>query len=102
MVNVTKHASKRMKERCGYSKSTCQRMAEKAFAEGVSHADVSGRLDKYFYQLYCYDYSANNLRIYGEFVYVFSDHNLVTVMLLPNDLKDSVKKTMNIKRKVST
>lgn len=92
MVNVTKHAYKRMKERCGYSKSTCQRMAEKAFAEGVSHADVSGRLDKYFYQLYCYDYSANNLRIYGEFVYVFSDHNLVTVMLLPNDLKDSVKK----------
>lgn len=51
MVNVTKHAYKRMKERCGYSKSTCQRMAEKAFAEGVSHADVSGRLDKYFYQL---------------------------------------------------
>lgn len=41
MVNVTKHAYKRMKERCGYSKSTCQRMAEKAFAEGVSHADVS-------------------------------------------------------------
>lgn len=102
MVNVTKHAYKRMKERCGYSKSTCQRMAEKAFAEGVSHADVSGRLDKYFYQLYCYDYSANNLRIYGEFVYVFSDHNLVTVMLLPNDLKNSGKKTMNIKRKVST
>lgn len=68
MVNVTKHAYKRMKERCGYSKSTCQRMAEKAFAEGVSHADVSGRLDKYFYQLYCYDYSANNLRIYGEFL----------------------------------
>ena len=31
MVNVTKHAYKRMKERCGYSKSTCQRMAEKAF-----------------------------------------------------------------------
>lgn len=46
MVNVTKHAYKRMKERCGYSKSTCQRMAEKAFAEGVSHADVSGRLDE--------------------------------------------------------
>lgn len=66
MVNVTKHAYKRMKERCGYSKSTCQRMAEKAFAEGVSHADVSGRLDKYFYQLYCYDYSANNLRIYTQ------------------------------------
>lgn len=61
MVNVTKHAYKRMKERCGYSKSTCQRMAEKAFAEGVSHADVSGRLDKYFYQLYCYDYSANDI-----------------------------------------
>ena len=50
----------------------------------------------------CYDYSANNLRIYGEFVYVFSDYNLVTVMLLPNDLKDSVKKIMNVKRKVST
>lgn len=40
--------------------------------------------------------------IFKEIVYVFSDHNLVTVMLLPNDLKNSVKKTMNIKRKVST
>lgn len=77
-------------------------MAEKAFADGVSHADASGRLNKYFNQLYCYDYSANNLRVYGEFVYVFSDHNLVTVMLVPNDLKDGVKKTMNSKKKSST
>ncbi len=99
MVYVTKHAYKRMKERCGYNKATCQRMAEKAFSEGVSHTDVSGRLDKYFYHLYCYDFSANNLRIYGEFVYVFSNHNLVTVMLVPNELKEGVKKSQKAKKK---
>lgn len=97
MVNITKHAYKRMKERCGYNKVSCQRMAERAFSKGVSQSDVSGRLDRYFSQLYCYDYSANNLRIYGEFVYVFSNYNLVTVMPLPNELKESVKKTMKAK-----
>lgn len=99
MVYVTKHAYKRMKERCGYNKATCQRMAEKAFSEGVSYTDVSGRLDKYFYHLYCYDFSANNLRIYGEFVYVFSNHNLVTVMLVPNELKEGVKKSQKAKKR---
>ena len=55
MVNITKHAYKRMKERCGYNKVSCQRMAERAFSKGVSQSDVSGRLDRYFSQLYCYD-----------------------------------------------
>ena len=88
---VTKHAKQRMKERCGFNKQTCNRMAKKAFEEGVTHAQTKGRLNKWVTSLYFRNKSANNIRLYGDNAYIFCEDRLVTVIPIPNNLKKSMK-----------
>ena len=46
MVTVSKHAVRRLKEHCGLNKRSAQRMADKAFTDGIRHTDTRGRLNK--------------------------------------------------------
>ena len=46
MVTVSKHAVRRLKEQCGLNKRSAQRMADKAFTDGIRHSDTRGRLNK--------------------------------------------------------
>jgi len=63
-MGVTKHAGKRMKERCGLNKKSVDRIAEKAFEEGIPHNKTKGRLNKWISSLYFKNKKANNIRIY--------------------------------------
>ena len=51
-MKVTKHARLRMKERCGFPKKAQERMTEKVFSEGITHAQTKGRLNKWITGLY--------------------------------------------------
>lgn len=84
---VTRHARKRMKERCGFNKKTCERMALKALNDGMTHAQTKGNLNKWVSGLYFSHSKANNIRIYGNFAYIFCGETLVTVMLVPVNLR---------------
>nr|DAY91532.1 MAG TPA: hypothetical protein [Caudoviricetes sp.] len=44
MVTVSKHAKKRLKERCGLNKQSVKRMADKASTDGIRHSDTRGGL----------------------------------------------------------
>ena len=88
--HVTEHAIARAKERLGWNADAVSRMAVKAFNEGIQHSETSGRLNKYFTSLYFKATSANNIRIYGEHVFLFCNNRLVTVLQLPRDLRNSV------------
>ena len=44
MVRVSKHASQRLKERCGLKKKSVRRMADIAFMKGMKEEDTSGQL----------------------------------------------------------
>lgn len=94
-MSVSKHAEDRLKERCGFNKKTSERMAQKAYEEGITHAETKGRLNKWVTGLYFRNETANNIRLYGDKAYIFCDKTLVTIIQIPaslmKNLKDMVK-----------
>lgn len=95
-MNISRHARQRMKERCGFSRKTQERMALKAFQEGITHAQSRGRLNKWVTSLYFKNKSANNIRIYGDYAYIFCGETLATVIPVPADIRKDIK---NMERK---
>ncbi len=89
--NVTEHAYERAKERLGWKSKVLEKMAEKAFLEGIKHKDTKGSLMRYMTKLWFKYKHCNNVRIYGENIFFFCDNKLITVYQLPNDLRKHVK-----------
>jgi hypothetical protein len=96
---ITDHGLKRGKQRLGLSKQAIQKTAARALAEGVTHAEAVGQLKKYFDKLYFHNQSANNIRIWGDHVYIFRYDKLITVFPMPHTLKNRIKKIMK-RRKI--
>lgn len=80
-----------MKERCGFNKKAQGRMAQKAFDEGITHNQTTGRLNKWVTSLFFKNCNANNIRLYGGFVYIFADDTLITVMGIPSNIKKNME-----------
>ena len=76
-----------MKERCGFNRKAQDRMAEKAFYEGITHKQTKGRLHKWVTSLFFKNCNANNIRLYGDNAYIFRGETLVTVIPIPGNLK---------------
>lgn len=76
-----------MKERCGFNRKAQDRMAEKAFNEGITHKQTKGRLHKWVTSLFFKNCNANNICLYGENAYIFFGETLVTVIPVPSNLK---------------
>ena len=91
------HARDRIQERCGINKASCDRIAKIAFDNGLTHAEATGQLKAYITKTFCRNESANNIRIYAEKVWIFSEDKLVTVFGIPKGLKDQAN--TQIKRK---
>ena len=98
LVRVSKHAKQRLKERCGLNKKAVQRMAETAFEKGVRQEETCGQLNKWFTTLFFVNSAANNIRIYGNFAYIFCDNTLVTVLSVPKRLQKQVQSQNNKKK----
>lgn len=94
-MKVTEHAYDRMSERIGLNSSASQRMAQKALEKGIKHNETSGKLNRYLSSLFYAYKTANNIRIYGEHVYLFSNEVLITVLYLDNEYKSTVKKILS-------
>ena len=91
-VVVTEHAYTRAKERLKWKKATLDRMADKAYKEGLSHKEANGRIKHYLNGIYYNDTRLNNIRVHGENVFLFNGSRLVTIYRLPNDLSASAQK----------
>ncbi|MDE7424384.1 MAG: hypothetical protein K2N51_11980 [Lachnospiraceae bacterium] len=90
-MQISKHAKKRLKERCGFNKKSQDRMAQKAFKDGITHSQTKGKLNKWITSLYFKNKKANNIRIYGDKAYIFCNEILVTVIQVPADLRKNLK-----------
>ncbi len=90
-MTITEHAKQRMKERCGFNKKTAERMAKKAFYEGMPHAQTKGKLNKWITSLYFKNVKANNIRLYGNYAYIFAGETLVTVIPVPVGLRKDLE-----------
>jgi hypothetical protein len=90
-MNMSNHATDRMSERCGLNKKSAERLSKLALENGISHNDTVGSLNRYLTKLFFYNKTANNIRIYGEYVYIFCDDILITVIPLDNKYKKVVR-----------
>jgi hypothetical protein len=77
-----------MRKRTGINRSAVERMAKKALTDGYTRHDFKGSLRRYLDALYYYNESANNIRVWSEKVWIFSDHTLITVLDLPQRYKN--------------
>jgi hypothetical protein len=89
IVSITDHAYLRAKERLSLSRGAFEKMAEKAYISGIGRMETRGRFRKYVDGLW--NRKADNIRIYGEVVYLFHRHVLITVFALPNEFKKYLK-----------
>lgn len=96
-MEITRHAKKRLKERCGANKSSSERLVEIAYEKGLKHCETSGRLRKWIDSLRFYEQGANQIRVYGDKLYIFRDTRLITVLQVPNDLISIVQKQLKKK-----
>jgi hypothetical protein len=90
-MQVSNHATDRMSERCGLNKKSSERLSKLALENGISHNDTVGSLNRYLTKLFFYNKTANNIRIHGEYVYIFCDDILITVIPLDNKYKKVVR-----------
>lgn len=72
----------------GVPKKSVKRLAAKAMSEGMTRFETQGPLRRYLDALFYYNGSADNLRVWGEKVWVFSGNTLITVLDLPNKYKN--------------
>lgn len=92
-MKTTKHGEKRIRERVGVNKKTAEKLAEKAFAEGIRHQDTTGRLRKYLDKLLI-NGNANQINIYNRKVWLFKGDVLITTWGLPthfHKIEDKMK-----------
>jgi len=81
---VTRHAEHRTRERVGIPKKAVRRAAEKALREGIKRVETEGGLRRYLDWLYFRgNGDMDNIVIYGDKVYLFSQNRLVTVLTVP-------------------
>lgn len=91
-IIITEHAAERMRERLALDAKASAKLALRAFVAGKKHTQCKGNLKKYVDELYRQKETCNNIRVYGEVIFLFAGNNLVTVYHLPNELKAIAKK----------
>ena len=96
MPRLTKHSITRLEQRCGVSKKNALKVARRAFRTGITHAETHGNLHKFLDSIYLSQKKGTNMRIYGNAVYVFKGDVLITVIRIPDNLLDEVKKINRI------
>lgn len=73
-----------MKQRCGLNKQSTQRMAEKAYENGISFFEAKGKLKRWISLQYLSgDCRANAIKVYGDKCYIFNNQRLITVLQVP-------------------
>lgn len=73
-------------------KGSQERVARKAFDEGVPHSRTKGNLNKWVTSLWTKNRKADNIRLYGGHAWIFCGEMLVTVLPIPANLMKDMKK----------
>ncbi|MDA4845993.1 hypothetical protein [Hoeflea poritis] len=90
-VILTRHGTKRVRQRLGVPMKAVEKLANDAFDHGAAPEAFSGRLRRYL------DWIRKNraetdlptLRVRHRHVFIFKDNHLITAWLLPADLKNT-------------
>jgi hypothetical protein len=89
-IVLTRHAVKRMAERCGYNRRSMYRMASRAYEQGIGMEKAVGFVKGWMEHIYGKNENADNLRLYGDKCFVFDGMELITVLQIPTGLQKKV------------
>lgn len=89
---ITRHAYHRAKQRLGLKPHSLDRMIDRIYFYGMSITDTRGAVYHYLVELTERggSQSVNQLRIYGDNLYLFADQTLITLYQLPTELLPKV------------
>lgn len=92
-MTLTKHGVRRTRERLGIPKRAVSRMAERALVHGAQRTDFSGALRRYL-DAHFHNHSrlGNNMRVYGEHLFIFAGETLITAWTLPNEYRGAARR----------
>ena len=97
-MEVSKHGEKRILSRVGGSKKSVDKIAQRAFEEGITHAEAKGNLQRWMGHIFTNYNRGNQMRIYGDKLYVFHKSSLITVVDVPRNLLPLVHKIAKEKK----
>lgn len=97
-VILTAHAQQRLKERCGLQKKSKERIAAKVFEKGLSIEETNGSIRKWMTMVFYNNTNVNNIRLYGDKIYLFADQTLITVLFVPKHLRTRVSQLSQNKK----
>ncbi len=90
-VCITKHARSRMHTRCGLNRKAQDKIALKAFQNGLPLEEAKGYVKEYMVRVldHTEDKESAKLRLYGDKIFIFKAMDncnlLITVMQVPNE-----------------
>ena len=99
-TTVSRHGTKRIRQRCGIPKKSTSRLAELAFREGLDKKEVNGRLRRWLDR--DVDLEGDKfVRLYRGKIYLFSEKKvLITILDVPGYLQRQLSiQTKNSKRR---
>lgn len=82
-VYITRHAEERLKQRNGWNKKTINRMALKIYNEGTT---LNKKEHPWAIDMIKMRAKNSLYKLYGNFVYVFQDTTLITVLNIPQNI----------------
>lgn len=83
---ATNHAYDRAKERFSWRADVLDKMMVRAFKEGIRFKDTKGQLARYIRKNKRNHPHVDDVRIYGQNIYFFSEQRLITLYRVPTKL----------------
>jgi hypothetical protein len=97
---ITEHGRKRARERVGVSKKGVDRLAANALKRGFRHGQFSGRFKRWLDGVFLTHRKPNNMRVYGDKVFLFDRETLITVLPIPADFRGVLAKKSKTVRQI--
>lgn len=98
MKRMTNHFGSHRRQLSLLEESSCDKVAALALQHGIRHAEARGAFGRYLDRLFLLKRTANHIRVYGDFIYLFNGQRLVTTFPLPHKYKSVVRKIKEMRR----
>ena len=82
---VTRHGEQRIRERIGVKKKGCRRLADKVLQKGIRPDETTGHLNLYLNGMLEVKNGVNQIRVYGDKIFLYENIRLVTVKQTPRE-----------------
>jgi hypothetical protein len=91
-IIITEHAYLRGGERLGLKQCSIERLAARAYDQGIDADHCKGPVKRYVLDRLDTENNVNTIRIYGDCLYLFADNVLVMLYQLPQELRRIVRR----------